>query len=248
MSTLLFDIETGPQPLDVLLANSPFVAPPPPGEFDEKAVKLGNLKDAAKIAEKIAAAKAEHEYKVGMYDADCALKLACYKDDLLEKAALDPTTGVVLAIGYSDGTKHVADINDEVTLLHRFWRKWVECKSTGRTMAGWNIEGFDLPFLVRRSWIHSIDIPAGVRDGRYWHKSFRDFRNDWLLGQRWGDCESKLDHVSRVLGVGSKPEGVNGGDFARLFGGNDAERAQAIAYLLNDLALTAKVAMRLGAM
>src|SRR5476651_2330269 len=73
MQTIVFDLETGP------LAESELSALLPP--FDPADVKTGNLKDPAKIAEKIAEAEANH------------------KRDFIERAALDPLTGRVLAIG-----------------------------------------------------------------------------------------------------------------------------------------------------
>jgi hypothetical protein len=58
---IVFDIETGPLPSDEIRANSaPFVPAPPPGDFDPSAVKLGNLKDEAKIAAKINDAREEY--------------------------------------------------------------------------------------------------------------------------------------------------------------------------------------------
>ncbi len=73
MTTIIFDIETGPLP-EAELAN---MLPP----FDPAEVKTGNLKDPAKIAEKIAEAEANH------------------RRDFFDKAALDPLTGRVVAIG-----------------------------------------------------------------------------------------------------------------------------------------------------
>ena len=73
MQTIVFDVETGP------LAESELSALLPP--FDPAEVKTGNLKDPAKIAEKIAEAEANH------------------RRDFFDKAALDPLTGRVIAIG-----------------------------------------------------------------------------------------------------------------------------------------------------
>jgi hypothetical protein len=70
---IAFDIETGPLPDEQLKAIfQPPPPPPHPGEFDAGAVKLGNLKDAAKIAEKIESAKAAHESAVASHAADVA--------------------------------------------------------------------------------------------------------------------------------------------------------------------------------
>ena len=58
---LVFDIETGPLPDDVLKERvPPFDEPPRPGKFDPVTVKLGNLKDEDKIKAKIEAAKKAH--------------------------------------------------------------------------------------------------------------------------------------------------------------------------------------------
>src|SRR5262245_13453189 len=73
VQTIIFDVETGP------LADSELSALLPP--FDPAEVKTGNLKDPSKIAEKIAEAEANH------------------RRDFFDKAALDPLTGRVVAIG-----------------------------------------------------------------------------------------------------------------------------------------------------
>lgn len=73
MQTIVFDVETGP------LAEGELSALLPP--FDPAEVKTGNLKDPDKIAAKIAEAEANH------------------RRDFVDKAALDPLTGRVVAIG-----------------------------------------------------------------------------------------------------------------------------------------------------
>ena len=73
MKRIYFDIETGPLPESELLA----MLPP----FDASEVRVGNLKDEAKIAAKIAEAEVNH------------------RRDFIDRAALDATTGRVIAIG-----------------------------------------------------------------------------------------------------------------------------------------------------
>lgn len=80
MKTIFFDIETGPLPENELAA----LMPP----FDPSEVKTGNIKDPEKIAAKIAEAEVNH------------------KRDFIEKAALDPLTGRVVAIGLLIVTPH----------------------------------------------------------------------------------------------------------------------------------------------
>jgi predicted PolB exonuclease-like 3'-5' exonuclease len=172
-----------------------------------------------------------------------------------DKAALSAVTGQVVAVGcWSATTGKTVIVGEqegmtEPEILAKFWGLYGSMRSQQRKMVGVNICGFDLPFLVRRSWILGVDIPATVRDGRYWDRLFLDLRDVWLCGQPWGQCESSLDHMARALGVGAKAEaaGCDGATFAKLWLSWDAElRAKARAYLVNDLEMTRKVAERLG--
>jgi hypothetical protein len=256
---LIFDIETAGLD-DVTLARicPEFIPPHHPGNFDPAAVAIGNLKDQSKIDDKIAKAREAHELAVSSYNANrlalAKQHFAAFKD----KAALDATTGRVLAIGFQSGDDGPTSRGkfaiedgkgDEAALLAAaFWAKYAKCRTTAggpRKLVGANILQFDLPFLIRRSWILGVDVPATVRNGRYFDQLFVDVREVWLCGQRWGECSSSsLDSMSRALGVGAK--NGNGADFAKLWSGTADERNQAVEYLKNDLALTAAVAKRLG--
>ena len=216
MQTIIFDVETGP------LAESELSTLLPP--FDPAEVKVGNLKDPAKIAEKIAEAEANH------------------RRDFFDKAALDPLTGRVVAIGvlYPDsGELDVLGHDDEAETLRAFW---TACRGEmGRVnqMIGFNTHGFDLPFLIRRSWKHKVAVPYGIRRGRYWSDEMVDLRELWQLGDR--QARGSLDSIAKHLGVGAK--NGDGKAFAELW---RSDRKQAEAYLRNDLELTAKVAHALG--
>lgn len=212
MSTILFDIETGPLPEAELAA----LLPP----FDPAEVKTGNLKDPAKIAEKLREAGESH----------CR--------EFFEKAALDPLTGRVVAIGllYPDSNEFVViGDDDEAKMLREFWD--VTRGEMGRInqMVGFNTHLFDLPFVIRRSWKHRIQVPFGVRRGRYWGDEMIDLRDAWQLGDR--QARGSLDAIAKHLGVGAK--NGSGAEFAKLW---QSDRAKAVEYLRNDLHLTAKVA------
>jgi hypothetical protein len=240
MQTIVFDIETGPLPEAELAA----LMPP----FDPAEVKTGNLKDPAKIAEKIAEAEANH------------------RRDFFDKAALDPLTGRVVAIGVmvfesrpgegvafdEPAPMFVIGHDDEAKTLREFWA--VVRAEMGRLhpLVGFNIGNFDLPFLYRRSWKHRVPVPFGLRRGRYWGDQITDLREVWQLGDR--QARGSLDMLAKHLGVGAKlaaPAGngaspgkiITGADFAQLW---QSDRSKALAYLRNDLELTAKVAHALG--
>jgi len=216
MQTYTFDVETGP------LAESELSALLPP--FDPAEVKTGNLKDPAKIAEKLAEAEANH------------------RRDFFDKAALDPLTGRVIAIGMLDletDKFFIIGHDDEARTLTEFWEASQGEMGRLNSMLGFNIFTFDLPFLIRRSWKHRIKVPFGIRRGRYWGDQLVDLRDAWQLGDR--QARGSLDTIARHLGVGAK--NGEGKAFAELWL-NDRPKAE--AYLRNDIQLTAKVADALG--
>jgi hypothetical protein len=225
VSVLVFDIETGPLPPAEI---EPLLPP-----FDEADVRVGNIKDPDKIAAKIAEAKDKQ------------------RRDFFDRAALDPMTGQILAIGYMDGqilaigymdaTTEQWDIHAdaEVVLLNEFWDRIRSDHGTIQRLIGFNVLLFDLPFLVRRSWRHGIPIPAGVRDGRYFNRSIVDLRDGWQLGNR--QAHGSLDSICKFLGLGQKAG--DGKDFAHLL---ETDRDKAFAYLEQDLKLTRALARRLG--
>ena len=216
MQTIFFDIETGPLPDTELAA----LVPP----FDPAEVKTGNLKDPDKIAAKLAEAEANH------------------RRDFFEKAALDPLTGRVVAVGllYPDSGEFVViGHEDEAATLREFWE--VTKGEMGRInqMVGFNSNAFDLPFLIRRSWRHRVAVPFGIRRGRYWSDEMVDLRDAWQLGDR--QARGSLDTIAKHLGVGTK--NGSGAEFAALW---QTDRAKATEYLRNDLQLTARIADALG--
>jgi hypothetical protein len=161
------------------------------------------------------------------------------KQEFINKAALDPTTGSVLAIGLkSDKGAAILDSVNEEKLLVDFWKKAAECEAAGRSLVGHNCLGFDLPFLMRRSWINGIDVPKLT--------VVKDTMKVWACGA-YGEWIS-LDRLAKALGVGAKTEGITGADFARLWNGTEEQHKQAREYLIDDLNLTWAVANRLGVM
>jgi hypothetical protein len=221
-----------------------FVKPAPPGAFDPSQVAVGNLKDPAKIDAKIEDAKLKHQQAVLSYASDCEAAEQKYWADIFAKAALSPATGRIVVVGVkSAGGVERFISGDEPDILSAWWARWEELMGAGAKFLGANIVNFDLPYLVRRSWINGIPVPGAAWDGRYWHKSFVDVRQQWLLGQRWADCPSSLDHMAKVLGFEGKLPGEIAAHFGRYW---REQREVAEAYLRRDLDLTLGIARRLG--
>lgn len=231
----IFDIETG------AVSNiHDLIGPDDPlPEFDESSVKVGNLKDESKIKDKIEYARASH---VSGWSEKCRKN----REKLIEKAALSPMTGEIVAIGYGDGSgRRVIHGASEADMLHEFWahyRRAIVPTNSGK-LAGWFICGFDLPFIVQRSWLREVPVPNGViSSGRYWSATFIDMMDVFRLGVR---DNFGLDEVARYFGfAGKNGEGKEFADKWR--SGNDELRKEAVAYLTNDISMAVAVGRRIG--
>lgn len=186
--TIIFDIETGPLPIDQL------VIPP----FDPSQVKLGNIKNPDLIAEKIQRAEETHAA------------------DYIRNAALDALTGQVISIGYKFQHDKVcilsSDADGEKAMLQQFWTLLTSLERNPQ-LVGFNIKSFDLPFLIKRSWKYRLTVPYWLRSGRYWNDLVLDLRDVWQLGD--SRAHGSLATISRHLGLGEKTG--SGADFHRLW-------------------------------
>jgi hypothetical protein len=159
-------------------------------------------------------------------------------------ALLKPETARVAAIGYYDpsGERHIISYDpDERAMLRQFWDCFRLVNAAGFKLIGFNIHGFDLPFLVRRSWGLGLAPPKNIMTlgGRYWCDTFVDLMAAWKCGL-YRDFIS-LDALSRFLCVGEK--NGNGALFYRLW---EVDREAAIEYLMNDCTLAYRCAERMG--
>jgi hypothetical protein len=128
---IVFDIETGPLPDEQLRPLCPdFVPPQHPGEFDPSAVKVGNLKDAAKIQEKIEAARLAHQDLINEFGRQVEQARAAHWAEFVSKTPLSALTGRVLAIGYRSERATVIHHLDEdmdageAGLITQFWHRY----------------------------------------------------------------------------------------------------------------------------
>ena len=105
-------------------------------EFDESTVKLGNVKDPDKRQAKIGQAKAE------------------FNNDIVKKMSLDGGMNKIISIAAMmiDSTGEIIEEkvyfdekNDD--LINEMFLDWAK----GTTLCGWNIKGFDIPVLWKRS-------------------------------------------------------------------------------------------------
>lgn len=224
MNDVIFDIETGPLSSEEVLA---FTDEYP--AFDLESVKFGNTRDPVKKAEKIEADEAKHKADEAAYYANA-----------INRAALSPLTGKVLAIGMVvDGETRILCSGDEAEDIAAFWKTIAPHGAITHKVIGFNSNRFDIPFLARRSWKLGIDMPHTLFRGRYINERCIDLMDLWKCGDY--QATIKLDHLARFLGCGAKTG--SGADFARLY---EEDRDAAIAYLENDIRMTYDCAVRMG--
>lgn len=233
---IFFDIETGPQ--DGILGskfapgNEAFDHRP----FDPASVKRLKKDTDASYAERVQEAHEAYVLKAaekaGKHHADTEEK----REEFLDSACLFAHLGRVLVIGVLEGNDFRAIEGDERKILEEFWDLFRESSKRAKEMVGHNILGFDLPFIVRRSWSLGVKVPtdAVVVKGRYtnWHPLFQDTATLWLLGQYSRDTKWSLDAVGHCLGSGGKiVESVSGKGWWRTYA---TDKPRAMAYLEND--------------
>ena len=192
--------------------------------FSRSEVKLGNLRDPNKIEAKLAEAE----------------------DEFLDKAALSPITGKVLAVGLTDGAVHeVLTYESEKEIITETLERIGSQLMQQRPVVGWNIIEFDFPFLYNRAMMLGVSWPSHLWDLKkgYPHSQIIDLMRYWNMGS-WKKM-TKMDTVNRFLCGFGKPSGVTGADFARLFNGSPEEREKAIDYALNDVKILDSLARKM---
>ena len=215
MITIL-DIETIAQPEADIRAKLP--------PFDADKVPLGVLKDPDKILAKIMEAQANHG------------------NAEVERAALSAETGIVAISGMMDDSIHqFADGEEDI--IAKTFEKMLQVFSGGGIISGWNVKGFDLPFLVKRAWLLNVKVPARIFNPfkpRYpWSDSIVDLMDVWKAGQ-FTEKHTSLNTALRHLGLPQKTG--CGADFGSLWEG---DKTAALAYNADDLELEMMVARRL---
>lgn len=204
---IAFDIETIP--------NTGMI-----GNLPEPEVKTGNLKDPAKIAEKIAEAKA----------------------DAVAKMALNPLYGRVCAWVAAEDTESVGmgclteeTDADETRVIEELFQLL-----SGKRIISYNGNGFDLPFVYRRAVLLGIDVRAyGLPTLTEMTKRYNRWNID--LMQVWcgfGGFE-KLDNVARVLTGDGKIE-IDFKEFPELIKSEEG-REKLLAYCAQDVFLSLQI-------
>lgn len=201
---LVFDIETVANPAMV-----PFV--PPPDEVLPKQAPRNYKKEAAIqgwMTKETAKRRADYEKRLTNMplDVDYAMvdaigyRVVVGRDSFL--------AGVLLR---SEGTTTLPGTT-EADILRVFWK----LASSASRLAGYNVIGFDLPIIVRRSWILDIKM-ASFRPRRY---SSEEVIDAMQLLYNWGNGPGprarSLKVVCEMYGIENPLPDLEGSQYAEL--------------------------------
>jgi DNA polymerase elongation subunit (family B) len=214
MKNFAFDIETVPLDTEELRNRLP--------PFDPESIKTGNWGEE-KRQEKIEKARLEHFER------------------FYRKAALSALTGRIAMIGIKGETETPLILEgDEKTTIAEFLDMFQRSEAH---WIGFNIGSFDVPFILRRAWLHGLNVPYGIVRNRYLSGLFTDLLELWNASERGSDrFPVSLSDLAVYFGLEAKT--ANGANFHEILRYRPEEARN---YLINDLTLTWKIAEAMGA-
>jgi hypothetical protein len=176
--------------------------------------------------------------------------------DLIEKAALNAETGTVAVVGFWQDGKVEQFVHTEAGLGHaytelpgtHFPTESELIEHAFRTLwdtpvvLGWNLLGFDLPFLIKRAWLLGVTVPKSIFSplSRYpINERFVDTMKVWQVG----NYKAPFASLNNTLRAFDLPDKGDGKDFGKLWA---EDRAKALEYNAKELEGQAALYMRLG--
>ena len=161
-----------------------------------------------------------------------------------ERLCLDPNVGRIAIIGWwteNEMTVYGCETEtDEARAITEFWRAIRQ-----RVIVGFNIKGFDLPFLIQRSRYLDITHPP-LDIGRYSREAIVDLFLELTFNQGH-QCQGEMRHSLRAFakrfGIACD-DPVEGKDVPALIAAGDWQSA--IDHCKSDLRCTVQLAQRLN--
>lgn len=163
------------------------------------------------------------------------------KKEWLDEAALHAERANVLVIGYLNDEGETMFIEgEEPVILKQFWNLYAQ---TSCNIIGHFIKGFDLPFLIRRSWLTGVRPPSSIIRGRYFCDRIVDTMELWACGEYRKTIG--LNDLCRAFGINGK--NGHGKKFGEIYRAGGKDKEMALEYLANDLLITKQCAEKMGA-
>jgi 3'-5' exonuclease len=161
-------------------------------------------------------------------------------EDLYAQSALDGTFGRICCIAYikeGNGKMEKGVLKgDERTMLIEFWRVAADVNQ----LVGHNVFDFDIPFIIKRSIIHSIK-PRFINLAKFRSDSVYDTMYEW---EKWAFGKKvKLDTLAKVFGFPTSKDVMDGSQVWPAF--KDGKIDEICTYCMKDVELTRQVYYRM---
>jgi 3'-5' exonuclease len=170
------------------------------------------------------------------------------EDVYIDKSPLIPEFGKIICMSFGmfkDDEKTVMTIieEDEESTIKKIVRVFKRANETSRTLCGFNVKSFDLPFLIKKMYKYDVDIPLSLNFSgmKPWEVMIKDISDVW---KGIGKTSASLEEVTYELGIPS-PRKIMSGDEVHEYFWSKNDKKSIIQKCENDVNATIMVAEKL---
>ncbi len=139
----------------------------------------------------------------------------------LETTGLNPMDDKIVSVAFilKNGMRKCITLNKDVDTEEELLRKFMKHLREESEIIGFNIDSFDIPFLIKRCLINNIPVPEYFNN--YKQKDLRKLANGfWYSYDK--ETSGKLNDWAEILGI--DVETHNGGEIPRLYRKGEYEK------------------------
>lgn len=136
--------------------------------------------------------------------------------------------------------------HDEAEILRKVIAVFDKFLTSGFKFCGHNIEGFDIPVLLKRAVIKGIVLPKSLHmhNLKPWEMPLVDTSKVWSFGA-WKEGLVSLDTLTATLGIDTPKDDISGAEVSGVYW-NDDDVDRIAKYCEKDVLATAQVMLKLG--
>lgn len=135
--------------------------------------------------------------------------------------------------------------NNELELLDEF-KTFIDNLTT-YNLAGFNIKGFDVPFLCKRYLINGISLPEllKIKGKKPWEMKFIDLMEDWKFG---GMNNTSLDLLVTTLGIQTPKDEIQNHEVGLLYHKDKSYLEKISKYCGKDVKATMEAMLKISSL
>jgi hypothetical protein len=167
----------------------------------------------------------------------------------IDKAPLIPEYGKIICMSFGmftdEGQKKIMTIieNDEEVMMRRIAKIFTRSSQTRRSLCGYNIKNFDIPFIFKKMFKYDIDLPSNLNFSalKPWELNIHDLSDIW---RGIGKSSASLEEVTYDLEL-PIPKRIMGGEDVHDFYWGKKDTKSIISKCEQDVESTILVAEKL---